>query len=68
MYKCINVLEFVTSVYMQVRKLCSDQGEEMVARSQYMLIECTDANRNTPLSEAAAGGDEDTIRLVYTHV
>ena len=28
----------------------------MIARFQYQLVECTDANKNTPLSEAAAGG------------
>lgn len=54
------------SILMQVRKLCSQQDEEIIARSQYMLIECTDANKNTPLSEAASGGNEDAIRLEHT--
>ena len=28
------------------------------------LVECEDANNNTPLSEAAAGGDGDTIEFL----
>ena len=40
-----------------------DQGEEMMARNEHKLVECCDANKNSPLSEAAAGGDPDTIRL-----
>ena len=48
----------------QVRQLCIDQGAEVIARNQYQLVECRDANSNSPLSEAAAGGSSDTIRLV----
>ena len=35
----------------------------MIARNEHKLVECSDANKNSPLSEAAAGGDPDTIRL-----
>ena len=31
---------------------------------QYKLVECTDANNNTPLSEAGAGGGVEAIRLL----
>ncbi|CAI8018802.1 IQ motif and ankyrin repeat domain-containing protein 1 [Geodia barretti] len=31
-----------------------------------MLVECSDANGNTPLSEAAAGGDPDTINFLLS--
>ena len=34
----------------------------MVEIQQHKLVECSDANDNTPLSEAAAGGDPNTIR------
>lgn len=47
---------------MQVANLYSDAGESAVSRYQYKLVECTDANNNTPLSEAGAGGDPDTIK------
>ena len=43
----------------------------MVARFQYKLVECTDANNNTPLSEAAAGGTvimHHRIPEMYIHL
>ncbi len=46
----------------QVEALYMDSDEAVVARYQHKLVECTDPNNNTPLSEAAAGGDPDTIR------
>ena len=49
----------------QVRQSCSNQGQEMISKCQFMMVECTDANKNTPLSEAAAGGDLDTIRFAF---
>lgn len=48
----------------QVRQLYIDQGEEVISRNQHQLVECRDANSNSPLSEAAAGGSADTIRFV----
>jgi len=30
------------------------------------LIDCTDANNNTPLSEASAGGHPDAVKLLLT--
>lgn len=35
----------------------SESGEPIVRKFQYKLIECCDANDNTPLSEASAGGN-----------
>ncbi len=46
----------------QVEALYVDSDKAVVARHQHKLVECTDPNNNTPLSEAAAGGDPDTIR------
>lgn len=40
----------------------AQSGQAVVARYQYKLVECKDPNNNTPLSEAGAGGDPDTIR------
>lgn len=42
--------------------LHAEAGESAVSRYQYKLVECSDPNNNTPLSEASAGGDPDTIR------
>ena len=44
--------------------LYADSSEAAVARHQYKLVECTDPNKNTPLSEAGAGGDPETIKLL----
>ena len=38
--------------------------ELKILRHQMALIDCEDANGNTPLSEAAAGGDEETIEFL----
>lgn len=60
------VLKFPTMLHdsfsqlMQVSSLYS--GEQIVRIQQHKLVECTDPNGNTPVSEAAAGGDPDTIR------
>ena len=48
--------------YWQVAALYMESDEAVVARHQHKLVECTDPNNNTPLSEAAAGGDPDTNR------
>ena len=60
-----NSIAAVTCLYLprvQVEALYMDSDEAVVARYQHKLVECTDPNNNTPLSEAAAGGDPDTIR------
>lgn len=56
----------IESILGEVAKLHSSSGEGIVARFQYKLVECSDANNNTPLSEAAAGGHADTINLLVT--
>ena len=38
--------------------------ELQILRHQMNLIDCEDANHNTPLSEAAAGGDGETIEFL----
>ena len=48
----------------QVADLHGDAGETVVARYQCKLVECSDPNDNTPLSEAGAGGDPEAIRLL----
>lgn len=47
---------------MQIANLYPEAGESVVSRYQHKLVESTDANNNTPLSEAGAGGDPDTIK------
>ena len=54
--------ETIITLCTQVAGLHSEAGESVVSRYQYKLVECTDANNNTPLSEAGAGGDPDTIK------
>ena len=41
-------------------------GPAVVARHQFKLVECKDANNNTPLSEAAAGGNHPTVELLLS--
>ena len=38
-------------------KAHSESGNDVIERFQYQLIQCTDPNNNTPLSEASAGGE-----------
>lgn len=38
--------------------------QSLVTRHQLALVDCEDANNNTPLSEAAGGGHVDTIQLL----
>ena len=38
--------------------------ETQITKHQKALVECEDANKNTPLSEAGAGGQSETIRLL----
>ena len=37
----------------------------LLAKYRLALVDCTDANGNTPISEASAGGQPDTIRLLF---
>ena len=37
----------------------------LLAKHWLALVDCTDANGNTPISEAAAGGQSDTIKLLF---
>ena len=48
--------------HIQVATLYADESDLVVQRHRYKLVECTDPNNNTPLSEAGAGGDPDTLR------
>ena len=41
-----------------------DQVQAHVERRKIKLADCEDANGNTPMSEAAAGGSADAIRLL----
>ena len=54
----------VLFIVYQIEGVYSESREGSVSRHQYKLVECTDPNNNTPLSEAAAGGDPPTIRRV----
>ncbi|XP_033122921.1 putative IQ motif and ankyrin repeat domain-containing protein [Anneissia japonica] len=48
-----------------MRKLGRDViGQAVRSRNLLNMIECEDANGNTPLSEAAGGGHADTIRFL----
>lgn len=38
--------------------------QSLIIRHQFALIDCKDANNNTPLSEAAGGGHVDTIMML----
>ena len=38
--------------------------QSLITRHQLALVDCEDANNNTPLSEAAGGGHVDTIQLL----
>lgn len=38
--------------------------QSLITRHQLALVDCEDANSNTPLSEAAGGGHVDTIQLL----
>lgn len=40
----------------------SSSGDAIVKRLQYKLVDCTDPNNNTPISEAAAGGTFSTCK------
>ncbi|XP_022089722.1 putative IQ motif and ankyrin repeat domain-containing protein isoform X3 [Acanthaster planci] len=39
-------------------------GQALRAKHQLQMVDCEDANNNTPLSEAASGGHADTIKLL----
>merc|ERR1712226_513970 len=39
-------------------------GQYLRKRHQLAMVDCRDANENTPLSEAAAGGHQETIMML----
>ena len=39
-------------------------GRVIRAKHQLNMVDCEDANGNTPLSEAASGGQPDTIKML----
>ncbi|XP_069477984.1 IQ motif and ankyrin repeat domain-containing protein 1 isoform X2 [Ambystoma mexicanum] len=41
-----------------------ERGKALRLRNQLNMVDCTDANGNTPLSEAAGGGHPDAIKLL----
>lgn len=51
----------------KVAKNCSEAGESIVKRFQYKMIECSDPNDNTALSEAAAGGSAIIRFFILCH-
>jgi Skp family chaperone for outer membrane proteins len=56
----------IKSILEEVRQLWREHSDGVITRHQYLLVQCTDANENSPISEAAAGGDIDTIRLLLS--
>ena len=54
----------VNNCFMMVQVSALHQGEQLKSLQQHKLVECTDPNGNTPLSEAAAGGSPDTVRYI----
>ena len=49
-------------IYTQVETACAIPA--LLPRQLNNFIDCSDANNNTPLSEASAGGYPDTIKLL----
>ncbi|XP_003384105.1 PREDICTED: putative IQ motif and ankyrin repeat domain-containing protein [Amphimedon queenslandica] len=60
-------LDEIKGILEEVAKNCSEAGESIVKRFQYKMIECSDPNDNTALSEAAAGGDPLTINFLINN-
>ena len=61
----------ITAVLKEVSKLDDEQtvgtdviGRGLRARHLYQMVECEDANGNTPLSEAASGGHASTVTML----
>ncbi|XP_065061693.1 IQ motif and ankyrin repeat domain-containing protein 1-like isoform X2 [Rhopilema esculentum] len=59
-----NVLEEAKKSDLASLKVTGPVLELKILRHQMALIDCEDANGNTPLSEAAAGGDEESIEFL----
>ena len=60
-----------TFIYQQTDKEDTDQGvghdtigRVIRAKHQLNMVDCEDANGNTPLSEAASGGQAEVIKLL----
>ncbi|XP_068747717.1 IQ motif and ankyrin repeat domain-containing protein 1-like [Montipora capricornis] len=45
-------------------ELSEPARQSLITRHQVALVDCEDANNNTPLSEAAGGGHADTIKML----
>ena len=54
----------ITVTHIQVKAACSVPA--LLPKQLNNFIDCTDANNNTPLSEASAGGHPDTITLLLS--
>ena len=63
-YFCINVLTHSCSQVAQAHTAAGTAPA--IARHHFRLIECKDANNNTPLSEASAGGHSSTVELLIS--
>ena len=49
---------------LQVEKACTIPA--LLPNQLHKLIDCTDANNNTPLSEASAGGHPEAVKLLLS--
>lgn len=61
------ILAVLDEVYEEDSKrsdLSEPARQSLIARHQMALVDCEDANNNTPLSEAAGGGHVETIMLL----
>ncbi|XP_015755479.1 PREDICTED: putative IQ motif and ankyrin repeat domain-containing protein [Acropora digitifera] len=48
----------------KIQKETLSEKQSLITRHQLALVDCEDANNNTPLSEAAGGGHVDTIKML----
>jgi len=60
----VNTAPYNIYICLQVEKACTIPA--LLPNQLHKLIECTDANNNTPLSEASAGGHPDAIKLLLS--
>ncbi|XP_028518962.1 putative IQ motif and ankyrin repeat domain-containing protein [Exaiptasia diaphana] len=58
------VLEEAYEVDSKQTTLSENARQSLIVRHQKALVDCKDANNNTPLSEAAGGGHADTITML----
>ncbi|XP_065892581.1 IQ motif and ankyrin repeat domain-containing protein 1-like [Dysidea avara] len=57
-------IDVIQSLLKEVEKACTIPA--LLPNQLHKLIDCTDANNNTPLSEASAGGHPDAVKLLLT--